>query len=80
VAWYKGNSSAGTKAVGTKAANELGIHDMSGNVAERCRGLTATFGGCWLVDASLCAIVSNGAYFYSGGGYIGFRLARSSGN
>ena len=36
VAWYWGNSSSGTKPVGTKAPNELGIYDMSGNVLEWC--------------------------------------------
>jgi len=44
VAWYwdnipsqsSGNSGYGTQLVGTKASNELGIHDMSGNVYECC--------------------------------------------
>jgi len=34
VAWYWDNSSSGTQPVGTKASNELGIYDMSGNVWE----------------------------------------------
>jgi formylglycine-generating enzyme required for sulfatase activity len=37
VAWYDGNSSIeGTRPVGTRAPNELGIYDMSGNVEEWC--------------------------------------------
>ena len=37
VAWYDGNSGDKTHPVGTKAPNELGIYDMSGNVLEWCQ-------------------------------------------
>ena len=36
VAWYTNNSSSKTQIIKTKAANELGIYDMSGNVYEWC--------------------------------------------
>ena len=36
VAWYTSNSGGESHPVGTKAANELLIHDMSGNAAEWC--------------------------------------------
>lgn len=60
VAWCWNNSSDGAKQVGTKQANELGIYDMSGNLAEYVwngNGYSPRLrGGSWGDLATYCSV------------------------
>jgi formylglycine-generating enzyme required for sulfatase activity len=44
VAWYSGNAGSTTHTVGTKAANGLGLYDMSGNVWEWSQDRYGSYG------------------------------------
>jgi formylglycine-generating enzyme required for sulfatase activity len=84
VGWYIVNSGGGTKAVGLKVANELGIFDMTGNVFEWCfdpfgsnRHLR---GQSWGKDANLCFVGNRDNNPPSNrDSEFGFRLARNIG-
>ena len=89
VAWNKDNSEDATHAVGTKAANEIGIYDMSGNVREWLWNSTGNqmrhFRGGGYKDTVECAVAYRGSPPYVQGAFapggfnseFGFRLART---
>jgi formylglycine-generating enzyme len=94
VGWYWDNSSGaavsldtgrGTWPVGAKAANELGIHDMSGNVMEWIWDASGSNrrvrGGGWRNSAGICAVSNRGSGLPDfRDPNNGLRLARNSGN
>ncbi|GHV68512.1 hypothetical protein FACS1894199_15850 [Bacteroidia bacterium] len=72
VGWFDDNSSSQTHPVGTKLANELGIHDMSGNVWEWCSDWKGTYSSSQQQDPMGA---SSGSYRVIRGGSWAFSAA-----
>jgi formylglycine-generating enzyme required for sulfatase activity len=85
VAWYSDNHAGlGPRPGGQKAANELGIHDMSGNLYEFTQdpviggSFRRSRGGSWFAGAEHSRVVDRFDFPDYGFGHIGFRLARNA--
>jgi len=86
VSWYSDNSKSRTHPVGTKEANELGIHDMNGNVNEWVSDWYVDYSDDTQVDPSVPELdrypyrVFRGGSWFNGAWYarVSYRNAGSS--
>ena len=82
VAWYEGNSGGKTHEVKKKAANALGLYDMTGNVEEWCWDKAEDSSRCRSVRGGMydddAALYSRGLYFTGSiDAVVGFRVVRT---
>jgi formylglycine-generating enzyme required for sulfatase activity len=64
--WYDDNSNSKTHEVGKKAANELGLYDMSGNVVEWCWDRHGSYPGVDQTDPQGASLGTERVYRSSG--------------
>jgi len=77
VAWYSGNSGKTTHPVGQKAANGLGLYDMSGNVSEWCWDLHGNYSSG--IQSDPLGVSSGGIRVFRGGSwYVDSQYLRSA--
>lgn len=81
-AWYADNSNNGTKAIGSKRNNALGLFDMNGNVAEWVfdaqHSSRVAFGGSWIDEVFRMRTINSVLRSSDrAANNIGLRIARS---